>query len=212
MLSTLTKHEIIQYIPGPVGKLQMAVAEIEPKAHKPWGIVCHPHPLFGGTMHNKVVTTLVKAFQAVGLNTVRFNFRGVEGSAGLYDHANGELQDLLTVIDWVKEEKLNQEIWLAGFSFGAFIAAKAATLIDLKTLVTVAPPVTNFPMQELPAITCPWILAQGENDEVVDAKLVFAWAKDRQPKPVILRFPEASHFFHGQLGELRVRLEGVLRG
>ena len=161
-------------------------------------------------MTNKVVTTLIKAFQAFGLNTIRFNFRGVGKSEGKFDEGNGELQDLLAVIDWVEKENGQQKIWLAGFSFGAFIAASAATQVTVDRLVTVAPPVEHFPMRDLPPITCPWILVQGEKDDVVPSDAVIAWAENRNPKPRIIRFPEAGHFFHGQLTELRTRVEEAL--
>jgi uncharacterized protein len=211
MITTLTKHENTQLIHGPVGKLELAVSGPAEEGHRAWGIVCHPHPLFGGTMDNKVVTTLAKIFQDMNLNTVRFNFRGVGRSEGQFADGNGELADLLAVVDWVQRERGDQEIWLAGFSFGAYIAAKAAAEILIKKLVTVAPPVQHFPMQSLPPITCPWVLVQGEQDDVVPSKDVLAWAETRNPKPIILTFPEAGHFFHGQLGELRVRVTEALR-
>jgi alpha/beta superfamily hydrolase len=157
-------------------------------------------------MHNKVVTTLVKTFQGLSVPTVRFNFRGVGQSQGTFDNGEGELDDLLAVIDWVQQQGVKNEIWLAGFSFGAYIAAKAATKIPVNKLVTVAPPVQHFPMQALAPITCPWVLVQGELDDVVPPQEVFAWAKTRVPEPIILRFPKAGHFFHGQLGELRMRI------
>jgi alpha/beta superfamily hydrolase len=156
------------------------------------------------------VTTLAKTFQGMGATTVRFNFRGVMRSEGQFDQGKGELDDLLAVIDWVQRERMKKEIWLAGFSFGSFIAAKAATQIPVNKLVTVAPPVQDFPMQNLPPITCPWVLVQGELDDIVPAKEVFAWAEARNPQPIILRFPQAGHFFHGQLAELRARIEAVL--
>lgn len=211
MITTATKKEIIQLIAGPVGQLEVAVSEPIGESRSAIGIVCHPHPLFGGTMDNKVVTTLTKTFQYLGLHVVRFNFRGVGRSVGAFDHGNGELEDLLAVIDWMQQQHPSREIWLAGFSFGAFVAAKAATQLPINNLVLVAPAVQHFPMQSLPPILCPWVLVQGEKDDVVPPKEVFVWAETRDPKPIILRFPEAGHFFHGQLGELRMRLEEVLR-
>lgn len=210
MISTKIKEETEVFINGPAGQLELLAGEPVGEERRAWGIICHPHPLFGGTMHNKVVTTLVRTFQNLGLNTLRFNFRGVGRSEGEYDNGDGELQDLLAVIDWVQRERGNFNIWLAGFSFGAYIALKAATQIPVKKLVTVAPPVQNFPVQNLPPITCPWVLVQGEQDEVVAASEVFAWAESQDPKPIIIRMPEASHFFHGQLSEMRTRLEEVL--
>ncbi|TAK72650.1 MAG: alpha/beta fold hydrolase [Gammaproteobacteria bacterium] len=210
MISTLMGTETCLAIQGPAGQLEVIAGEPQEEPIGAWGVVCHPHPLFGGTMHNKVVTTMVKVFQYLGLNTVRFNFRGVGKSEGKFDEGEGELNDLLAVIEWVQHTHPHRDIWLAGFSFGAYIAAKAATQFPVKKLVTIAPPVQNFPMQNIPPITCPWILVQGEVDEIVAPQAVFAWAENREPKPLILRFPQATHFFHGQLGELRSRLEEAL--
>jgi len=211
MISVPAKDETALLVKGPAGDLELLTAPPTEKNRGAWAVVCHPHPLYGGTMHNKVVTTLVKTFQGLGLNTVRFNFRGVGRSEGRFDDGYGELDDLLAVIDWVHQEHANKEIWLGGFSFGAYIAAKAATKIAIGKLVTVAPPVEHFLMQTLPPITCPWVLVQGEQDDVVPPAEVLAWAEKREPKPEIIRFPEAGHFFHGQLGELRARLEEALQ-
>ncbi len=209
-MAILTKDETAHLIDAPAGKLELITTQPMGESRNAWGVICHPHPLFGGTMNNKVVTTLVKTFQYLGLNTVRFNFRGVGNSEGEYDKGNGELEDLLTVIKWVQNERPLNKLWLAGFSFGAYIAAKAAIHIQTDKLVLVAPPVQNFPMLTLPPFTCPWVLVQGEQDDVVPPNDVFNWAEQRDPKPIILRFPQAGHFFHGQLGELRSRLEEVL--
>ena len=211
MSATLIKEEQKQLIQGPVGQLEIVTEE--PLAHerKALGIVCHPHSLHGGSMQNKVVTTLAKAFQYLGLHTVRFNFRGVGKSEGAFDEGRGELLDLLAVIEWMKEAYGDCDIWLAGFSFGSYVVAKAATETNIKKLVTVAPPVQDFPMLELPPIYCSWILVQGELDDVVPPKAVFEWAENRDPKPLILRFPQAGHFFHGQLIDLRTRLEMALK-
>lgn len=210
MITTRTR-EITQLINGPAGKLEVAVGEAIGEEKNAFGVVCHPHPLYGGTMHNKIVTTLAKTFQGMGVTTVRFNFRGVMESEGIFDNGKGELQDLLAVIDWIQQERTKKELWLAGFSFGSYIAAKAATEITTSKLVTVAPPVQHFPMQDLPPITCPWVLVQGERDDVVPPKEVLEWAEARRPQPIIIRFPEAGHYFHGQLGELRSQIEEALR-
>lgn len=212
MITTkLAKDTTAHTINGPAGKLEVLLSAPHAPERDAFGIVCHPHPLHGGTMHNKVVTTLAKAFQNLGLSTVRFNFRGVGASTGEFDAGNGELEDLLAVINWLRQKNSSRAIWLAGFSFGAYIAAQAATQMHFDRLVLVAPPVVNFPMMTLPPIKSPWILVQGEKDEVVRAEDVFAWAKSREPEPTILRFPEAGHFFHGQLTELRTRVEEALK-
>lgn len=210
MFSTLIKSEVIEFIDGPSGKLEMAIARLEENEGRGWGIVCHPHPLYGGTMDNKIVTTLVRTFQHFKLNTIRFNFRGVGRSDGMFDEGNGELNDLLAMIDWVQQDKKHHPLWLGGFSFGAYIATKAATLVEPQKLITIAPPVVNFPMDTLPPVLCDWVLVQGMQDDVVAPDAVIAWAEKRNPAPKIIQFPNAGHFFHGELGALRTQLEEVL--
>ncbi len=210
MLTKLAPNETANTVTGPAGKLEIAIGTPTGPERNAIGIICHPHPLHGGTMYNKVVTTLAKAYQGMGLTTVRFNFRGVGQSQGEFDHGRGEVEDLMAVVQWLQREMGTQELWLAGFSFGAFIAASGAVRLPVKKLVTVAPPVEHFPMRDLPPILCDWVLVQGEKDDVVPPDAVFAWAESRQPQPKVLRFAEADHFFHGQLGELRVRVEEAL--
>lgn len=211
MISSRLANETVVMLPGPAGQLELLVGTPHGEPKQAWGIVCHPHSLHGGSMHNKIVTTLIKTFQCLGLNTVRFNFRGVGLSEGKYDHGNGEFEDLLAVIDWMQRENPQFSIWMAGFSFGAYIAAKAATQIPISKLVLIAPPVKNFPMLSMLPFLCPWVLVQGEKDEVVSAEDVLQWAANREPAPLVIRFPEASHFFHGQLVELRQELEKALK-
>lgn len=210
MLTKLLSNETAKTITGPAGKLEIAIGTPAGEERNAVGIICHPHPLYDGTMYNKVVTTLARIFQAKGLTTIRFNFRGVGKSEGKYDFGRGEVNDLLAVAAWAAQEMGQHELWLAGFSFGAFIAASGAVQLPVKKLVTVAPPVMHFPMRDLPPILCDWILVQGEQDDVVPSEEVFVWAEGRQPPPKMIRFPEAGHFFHGQLGELRTRIEEAL--
>jgi uncharacterized protein len=212
MISTKNKTQTTTFIPGPEGKLEIALDEPIGKEKDALGIVCHPHSLHGGTMQNKVVTAIAKAFQTLGVLTVRFNFRGVGKSNGDFTNGVGELEDLIYVMNWIRHQQGYKDIWLGGFSFGAYVAAKAASQeAGIKKLVTVAPPVTHFQMETLPPITCTWILVQGDLDEIVSPNEVYAWAKSRNPKPQIIRFPEAGHFFHGQVVELRERLVEKLR-
>ena len=211
MQTKLTPNETATSVQGPAGKLEVAIGTPTGTERNAIGVICHPHPLHGGTMYNKVVTTLAKAFQGLGVTTVRFNFRGVGNSQGAFDFGNGEVDDLLAVVKWLQAEMGHQELWLAGFSFGAFIAASGAAQLPVKKLVTVAPPIMHFPMRDLPPILCDWVVVQGEKDDVVPPEEVLVWAESRQPPPVIIRFPEAGHFFHGELGELRLRIEEALR-
>ena len=211
MMTKLAPNETANQVLGPAGKLEVAVGTPIGLDRNALGIICHPHPLHGGTMYNKVVTTLARTLQGVGLTTVRFNFRGVGQSQGEFDHGRGEVDDLLAVAKWLQNEMGHQEIWLAGFSFGAFIAASGAVQLPVRKLITIAPPVMHFPMRELPPILCDWIVVQGDKDDVVPPEEVIIFAESRQPKPVIIRLPEADHFFHGQLGELRTKLEEQLK-
>lgn len=169
-------------------------------------IVCHPHPLYGGTLHNKVVTTLTKVFAELGLNTLRFNSRGVGKSAGKFSQGKGEIADLVAVMQAMQQEYAVQTIWLAGFSFGAYVAFGAASHPAVQQLVCVAPAVTRFDFSALPLPHCPITLLQGDCDEVVEPDAVYVWQRSL-PKPVtFLPFTDTGHFFHGKLVELRNRL------
>lgn len=190
-------------IQGPAGKLQSILETPKEQTHNAVAIVCHPHPLHEGTMDNKVVTTLSRTLQSFGMPVVRFNFRGVGESEGQYGETVGELEDLFAVMDWVKEEFPNKPIWLAGFSFGSFIAAKAASQRNVEQLISVAPSVENFDFQSITQISCPWVVVQGEEDEVVDAQKVFEWLETREEKPTLIRLPGVGHFFHGKLVTLK---------
>lgn len=191
-----------QLIAAPHGQLEIIV-ENDPQPHSLFGIVCHPHPLYGGTMNNKVVTTTAKALQMRGLATVRFNFRGIGKSTGTYDEGRGELQDLLTVLQWLETHYAPKAIWLAGFSFGAHIAFQGSLHWPCQTLITIAPPIMRFDFSQTQQINCPWWLIQGDKDEVVDPNEVFAWAESLGDRVNVIRIHDASHFFHGKLIELR---------
>lgn len=201
-MKNLLRNETLQFIEGQAGKLELAISH--PAALSPTHVamVCHPHPLYGGTFHNKVVTTLVKTYQALHCITIRFNFRGVGDSAGEYSHGQGECDDLHSVIAYAKNTLPTRDIYLAGFSFGAYVATQVACQMTPAHLLTIAPPVRNFMMQDLHP-TCPWLLVQGDQDEIVAASDVYAFAASRKHPPEIIRFPTATHFFHGQLNELQ---------
>ncbi len=210
-MNTFPQQEASFIIPGPAGDLEILTASPENITRSTIAIICHPHPVHGGTMTNKVVSTLARMYKELGLRTVRFNFRGVNKSTGEFDNGRGEVDDLKAVIAWVKSVAPESPIALAGFSFGAYIAAVVATQIDAEHLVCVAPPVVNFNMPEtISEIPCPWIVVQGDQDEIVSPAAVFEWAEKRNPKPTIIRIENASHFFHGKLLELRESIFAVL--
>ena len=129
-------------IQGPTGVLEALLVQPDSYvAGNPVSVVCHPHPLHGGTMANKVVHIIADAFNKLGITTLRFNFRGVGHSAGRYDNGEGEVDDLVAVTDWLKERYPEAPIWLAGFSFGSYVAALAHEKVSPTKLLLVAPAV-----------------------------------------------------------------------
>jgi alpha/beta superfamily hydrolase len=201
-------------IAGPAGAIEARVEDpLEPGAtRRVVGVVCHPHPLYGGTMQNKVVHTAARAMQEAGAATVRFNFRGVGASEGSHDQGVGELADALAVIDWTRRHFDCDQLWLGGFSFGAATALQAATRgARPAKLVTIAPPVGRIITEPAPRPDCPWLIVQGDEDELVDLVAVRSWARDFVPEPELTVIAGAEHFFHGKLGELRAAILAFLR-
>ncbi len=196
-----------EQLTGPAGRLE---AVIEQGSDTPGfiAIVCHPHPLFGGTMDNKVVTTLTRLVRDKGGVVVRFNFRGVGESQGAYSDGIGEAEDLLAVHSWLRQQWPDLPLWLAGFSFGSFVAARGAEILNANgepanNLLLVAPPVHHYPFADIESTGCPVTVVQGDDDEVVPAEQVFQWAGSTPLQPDLIRFPECGHFFHGLLVELK---------
>jgi alpha/beta superfamily hydrolase len=199
-------------VAGSVGDIEVLIDEPvfntpdENLAVKCVAVVCHPHPLFGGTMTNKVAHTLARTFNDVGAVAVRFNFRGVGKSAGTHDDGQGETDDVIAMVQWAGSRWPNAEIWLAGFSFGAAMALRASLRATpaqrVVRLVTVAPAL-RWLTQVTTAPTCPWLIVQGDQDELVDAQAVKQWAASLPRAPQIAILPGAEHFFHGRLNELR---------
>ena len=197
-------------VDGPAGAIE-AMIERPPDARSDIvAVCCHPHPLYGGTMQNKVVHTMARACQDQNVTTVRFNFRGVGASAGVHDDGVGESDDAAVVADWARKATGASRLWSLGFSFGGFVAYRLATLRHASALVTVAPPVQRFDFTKLPVPGCPWFVAQGDADDLVDHERVLAWTRTVSPPPEVKILPGAEHFFHGRLTELRSLLGGWL--
>jgi alpha/beta superfamily hydrolase len=197
-------------IAGPAGPIE-AVAE-EPRVRAPlYAAICHPHPLFGGTMDNKVVTTLARALHEVGIATVRFNFRGVGASAGTFDDGRGETADAAAVADHGAQRWPGRDLVLAGFSFGAYVALRLSQERPPSRLITVAPPVDRFDFSALPPPGCPWLVVQGDADEVVNPQSVIAWVESLNPQPRLAVLPGVGHFFHGHLPSLREAVIDAIR-
>ena len=200
-------------IDGPAGVLEARVEDpASDQSPLAVGVVCHPHPLYGGTLQNKVVHPLARAMQELGVPTLRFNFRGVAASAGAYDGGVGEIEDAVAVCAWARSRWSQHALWLAGFSFGAAVALQAAPLVRPRMLVTVAPPVGRLIVTPIPPPGCPWLVVQGDRDELVDFAAVRAWISGQSQPPVMLVLNDAEHFFHGRLGELRAGVIEFLSG
>lgn len=208
----LPRSETAVLIPGPSGGLEARWWAADAPTGRA-AVVCHPHPLHGGTMDNKVVTTLVRTFHDAGLSVLRFNFRGAGHSAGNHDQGRGEVDDLLAVLAWMHREQGVSVVSVAGFSFGAWVSAAATACwpetLRLDRLFLVAPPVQypGFDGLQPPAGT---LVLMGDQDEVVDPEAMRAWANSRQFPCELMVFPGASHFFHGRLTNLKAELAARL--
>ncbi|HTE41631.1 MAG TPA: alpha/beta fold hydrolase [Steroidobacteraceae bacterium] len=201
-------------IAGPAGALELLIDE--PGAGEPGvdesrsgsspagnvAVICHPHPLFGGNMTNKVVHTLARTFNDLGLPAVRFNFRGVGKSAGTHDDGEGETEDALAVMEWTRERWPGAELWLAGFSFGAAIALRASLRSPVTRLITVAPAI-RWLQQVKAAPATPWLIVQGDQDELVNVEAVRSWVAKLTKPPTLEVLAGGEHFFHGRLNDLR---------
>lgn len=191
-------------IPGPAGDIEALTSCPDCYAgNRPMAIVCHPHPLYGGSMKNKVVHILSQTFNDMGLLSVTFNFRGVGKSAGQFDHGRGEQADLAAVAAFFRARHPQAPLWLAGFSFGAYVAARSLAEIGAERLLLVAPPVTMFDFGEVPPIEVPWMVVQGGQDEIVAPQAVSAWVTSQARHPDYRWMADADHFFHGRLNRLR---------
>ncbi|ASQ44889.1 alpha/beta hydrolase [Legionella clemsonensis] len=171
----------------------------------------HPHSLQGGTMNNKVVTTLARAFKELGIPSIRFNFRGVGQSEGTYDHGVGESEDLLQLVNQWQQERAASRILFAGFSFGSYVAYRAASLCQHELLITIAPPVHHYDYHEFQPSPHPWIIVQGDEDDVVPIALVENFATNETPPLSMIQFSETGHFFHGKLLELKAAIIDAVR-
>ncbi len=184
-----------QAVAGPTGDL---VCAIDVPDGTPCGLalICHPHPQHGGTMDNKVVTTLARAFVQCGWRAARFNFRGIGGSAGAWDEGRGEIDDALAVARALRQD--GEPLACAGFSFGAYVASHAAAALQAEPLVLIGPATQNFTVAAVPQGT---LVVHGEADEVVPLAATLDWARP-QSQPVVV-VPGGGHFFHGLLPLLK---------
>ena len=191
-------------ISGPAGRLELMVDLPEDGQERAGvAVICHPNPPDGGTLHNKVVTMTARALSELGVAAVRLNFRGVGQSEGTFDEGRGETLDLLAVTDWLKKVRPGDTLWLAGFSFGSWVALQAARHLPVKQMISIAPPVGLRAFDGVLPPTCPWLVIQGEADDLVDPQKVYAWIDSLKDKPTLVKMPDTGHFFHRRLIDLR---------
>ncbi len=184
---------------GPAGNLE-GVAHVPDGTPRAIAVIAHPLPTMGGTMENKVVTTLAKTFAELGFVALRFNFRGVGASSGAFDSGNGEVEDVLAIARHARLVYGELPLVLSGFSFGGYVQARAAMHLhpQPRRLVLVAPAVGRFAMPPVPHDT---VIIHGELDEVVPLADLLDWARPLRLPIVVL--PEAEHFFHGRLNQIK---------
>lgn len=197
---------------GPAGALSVAVdfSDCPPRAVT--AVLCHPLSTEGGSMRNKVVTMAAQALRDLGATTVRFDFRGVGKSAGTFDDGIGEAGDLRAVIDWARAQRPSDALWLVGFSFGAFVSLSVAADVQPQLLISIAPPVgRSWDFGSIRMPDCPWLVIQGDADEVVEPADVYQWVETLQPRPQLVRIPETTHFFHGHLIDLKGAIKSGVR-
>lgn len=211
---TPTRADTPLLIDGPAGSIEAALdlPEDDAPAHPVLAILCHPLPTEGGSMHNKVVTMTARALRESGVTTLRFNFRGVGQSAGEFDDGDGELDDLRAVAAWARAAHPDKTLWLAGFSFGAWVSLRAAVELQAGGLISIAPPVgRSWSFDDIAPPGMPWLVIQGEEDEIVKPQAVYAWISSLQQPPEVVRMPGASHFFHRKLIDLRGAVRNGVR-
>jgi uncharacterized protein len=193
-------------IAGAAGNIEaLLAAPRAPTAPSAFAVICHPHPLFGGALSNKVVYTLASCALKSGMHALRFNFRGVGRSAGTHDEGRGETDDTVAVVDWLRRQLPEAQLTLMGFSFGAFVSLQAAARVRPDLQVSVAPPFGKYfgNAPKPPRPSCPWLVVHGRDDDVVSFADTQAELSHYDPVPEIASFDGVGHFFHGRLGDLQ---------
>ncbi|MBD8629311.1 alpha/beta fold hydrolase [Oxalobacteraceae sp. CFBP 8753] len=190
------------YLDGDAGKMQ-CLLDLPDDAPRGIALVAHPHPLYGGTMENKVAQTLARTFVTLGYAVARFNFRGVGESEGVYDDGKGEVDDMAIMYEHMRARYPDLPVTLAGFSFGTFVQAQFALRLEAEgrapeRLVLVGTAAGKWPMPPVPQHT---ILIHGEQDDTITMQQVFDWARPLDVPVIII--PGADHFFHRRLGHIK---------
>lgn len=211
----------MQLIPAPAGVLEVDALWQQNNPNDPntdtVALLCHPNPLFDGTMNNKVVTTMYRFARDSGMHVVRFNFRGVGQSTGEHDYAEGEVVDAMTVLQWIAEQTNARKLWLGGFSFGGYVTARVAEQVleashiwdvsdfEITKIALIAPSVEKNDSSDIQLPADKTFEIYGNADEVIDPKNMQAFAE--QLGIAVSVVDGAGHFFHGRLSELKGLLE-----
>ncbi|WP_420427323.1 alpha/beta hydrolase [Algiphilus sp.] len=200
------------FIDGEAGAIEAVLSTPRGAPARGALLVCHPHPLYGGTMDNKVVTTLAAAAHDAGMAALRFNFRGVGASEGAHDAGQGETRDCLRVAEWLRHRLAGEALALAGFSFGGYVALAAQADIAPAALITVAPATRYFQGIWPQWPTCPWLCIHAKDDDVVPYEATHTDLQAADPPPQWSLTEEGGHFFHGQLQAVRAPARACLEG
>ena len=201
------------FVDGKAGIIEATHDKIKDANFEVVAIICHPHPLYQGTMHNKVVTTIARAMKSCKIESFRFNYRGVGDSQGEYGEGFGETEDLISMCEWVKENTSAKEIILCGFSFGGAVAYMALEKLDMvSSMVSIAPAVDRFDLDGYSQPTIPWLVVQGTDDDIVNPQSVFDFMeKQDNSNLTLIKVDEVGHFFHGKLTELKGNIENFVK-
>ena len=196
---------------GPAGDLEAMLDPSEQSPAQAIAIICHSVSADGGTLHSKVVQMMERSLRELGAHTIRFNFRGVGDSAGEFDRGFGESDDLIAVAQWARQTMPDLPLWIAGYGFGAFVTARAATSINPDQLISVSPLLGEFDFDALPPVQCPWLIIQGDADEFVNADDVYQWANALPGETQLIAMEDVNHDYHRRLMDLRGVIKNGVR-
>ncbi|MFK7955374.1 MAG: alpha/beta hydrolase [Lysobacterales bacterium] len=196
---------------GPAGDLEAMLNPSEEAPTQAIAIICHSVSADGGTLHSKVVQMMERSLRELGAHTIRFNFRGVGESSGEFDRGYGESEDLIAVAQWARQVLPDLPLWIAGYGFGAFVTARAATSIHPDQLISVSPLLDEFDFDALPRAQCPWLIVQGDADEFVNADDVYQWANALDGDTQLIAMQDVNHDYHRRLMDLRGVIKNGVR-
>jgi alpha/beta superfamily hydrolase len=202
-------------VPGPAGKLEAIYkpGDSERTTPRHGAVVCHAHPLHGGTMHFKLIFRIARAFDELGFPTLRFNFRGVGGSHGSFDEGRGEREDVYTAVDWLAERHPDIPLIVAGFSFGAWTGMPVGCAHpNVSHVVGLGVPVRAFKLNEMTTCSKPKLIVQGTSDEFGPMAQLNSWYADLPEPKRLVRIENADHFFEGKREEMAAAITDYFSG